>query len=179
MGRDKHKLVGPRRRVSTQTKDGLCLGGARREDGAVTLEPDSRRERGVRARVGGLDPTPPPLGRAGRRGPGYPDGSRGPDQSGRTCDISPGAACRCAGLPSPSRLAFTLNLRGGSSCSPLRFCWFGGLSVEFPRYCVPLPTKSVPRGHFLKTGGIEKHDILGNLVNSRLVSFHFLKNHNL
>lgn len=79
VGRDKHKLVGPRRRVSTQTKDGLCLGGARREDGAVTLEPDSRRERGVRARVGGLDPTPPPLGRAGRGDPGDPDDSWGPD----------------------------------------------------------------------------------------------------
>lgn len=31
----------------------------------------------------------------------------------------------------------------------------------------------------MKTGGMEKHDILGNLVNSCLVSFHFLKNHNL
>lgn len=37
--------------------------------------------------------------------------------------------------------------------------------------------QSVPQGHFLKTGGIEKekHDILENLVNSRLVSSHFSK----
>lgn len=42
-------------------------------------------------------------------------------------------------------------------------------------YPPPTTDKSVPQGHVLKTGGIEKHDILENLVNSRLVSSHFLK----
>lgn len=94
--------------------------------------------------MGGLDPGPPPLGRAGRRGPGDPDGSRGPDSRvAAPVTFPPRAACkrrRCAGLPSPSRLAFMFNGRGGSSCPPLWFRSFGGLSVEFPRDCVPPPT---------------------------------------
>lgn len=75
VGRDAHKLVGPRRRVRTQTKDGLCLGGARREEGAVTPGPDSRREKGVGSagrRRGWAGSAPRPLLRSAqaRRGRG-------------------------------------------------------------------------------------------------------------
>nr|XP_058930779.1 collagen alpha-2(I) chain-like [Kogia breviceps] len=94
VGRDAHKLVGPRRRVRTQTKDGLCLGGARCEEGAVTPGPDSGRESGVRSggrgAAGGLGSTPPPregAGSAGAAGAGTARGDRTP--SGRASDISP------------------------------------------------------------------------------------------
>lgn len=70
----------------SQTKDGLCLGGARRESGAVTPGPDSGRERGRGERAGGLGPTPPPRERAGSaRGRGGRDGARRPDSGGRVC----------------------------------------------------------------------------------------------
>lgn len=70
----------------SETKDGLCLGGARRESGAVTPGPDSGRERGRGERAGGLGPTPPPRERAGSaRGRGGRDGARRPDSGVRAC----------------------------------------------------------------------------------------------
>lgn len=79
---------------------------------------------------------------------------------------------------------FLLSLREGSRCSPpSRFCSFRRAFRRVPAslwHPSPPPTqKSVPQGHFLKNGRNEKLDILENLVNSRLVSPHFLKNHNL
>lgn len=124
VGRDAHKLVGPRRRVRTQTKDGLCLGGARREEGAVTPGPDSGRESGVgsggRGAAGGLGSTPPlreGAGSAGAAGAGTARGDRTP--SGRASDISPESS---SGAP-------RLHPLGPGGPGSLRL--LGGLSVKF------------------------------------------------
>lgn len=76
-----------------------------------------------------------------------------------------------------------LNLRGRlEPFSSLVLCVWRAFG-RVPAFIVyPLPTTGkvcVPRGHFLKTGEIEKYDILENLVNSCLVEFPLLKDHYL
>lgn len=102
-----------------------------------------------RARVGGLDPAPPPSGARAQRAAVARAACGDGTPSGRTYDMSPKAAplWSPAARTRPFRATFAfscglmLSLREGSSCSsPSWFCSFGGLSVEFPHHCVPPPT---------------------------------------